>query len=191
VNDVDVLAAPPVRVEAWEALAVPDGYRAEIIRGELVVTPSPTLSHGRAQSRLTLVLSSAAPPGYEPVSGPEWRLTVAGIVAMAPQPDIMVVTREVTGAALLRPPLLAVEILSPSDYQRLANDMTRREGKLADYAANGLEDYLEVDLTTTAPTASRYELRQGRLVQVDVAVGSAALRASRPFRYEFVPQELL
>jgi len=192
VSDVDIAVAPPVRVADWEALAVPEGYRAEIIRGELVVTPGTDLDHGRAQSRLTVLLAAAAPSSFEPVSGIEWRLDVGGVVAMAPQPDIMVVPRSVKGPAILLAPLLAVEVLSPSDLShRLANGMTRREGKLADYAANRLEDYLEIDLTAATPVAVRYELRSDTLVEVDRADGTAALRAVRPFAYEFRPAELV
>ena len=191
-SDVDIAVAPPVRVADWEALAVPEGYRAEVIRGELVVTPGTGLDHGRAQSRLTVLLAAAVPPGFEPVSGIEWRLDVAGVVAMAPQPDIMVVPRSAKGPAILRPPLLAVEVLSPSDVShRLANGMTRREGKLADYAANGLEDYLEIDLTAVTPVVVRYELNDHTMVEADRAGGTAVLRAVRPFGYEFRPDELV
>ena len=110
---------------------------------------------------------------------------------MAPQPDLVVIPRTERGSSLERAPLLAVEILSPSDHQLLAGGMTRRQGKVSDYAANGLEDYLEIDLTTPAPVATRYELRQGVLVPVDRAQGTTVLKAARPFVYEFAPSALL
>ena len=156
------------------------------------MTPGTDLDHGRAQSRLTVLLAAVVPSGFEPVSGIEWRLDVGGVVAMVPQPDIMVVPRSAKGPAILRPPLLAVEVLSPSDVShRLANGMTRREGKLADYAANGLEDYLEIDLTAATPVVVRYELRNDTLVEVGRAKGTAILRAARPFAYEIRPAELV
>lgn len=189
---VELLVAPPIRVEDWDAFEVPGGYEAEIVMGELVVTPGPELSHGRAQSRLTIAFATFVPAGYESISGPEWRLDVGGLVAMAPQPDLMVVRTDLQGKAVLSAPLLVVEILSPSDFShRLANGMTRREGKLADYAANGLQDYLEVDLTAATATAIRYELQVGTLVEVDRAVGSELLRAGRPFAFEFRPADLV
>jgi Uma2 family endonuclease len=192
VSDVEVVVVPPVRVADWEVFAVPEGYRAEVIQGELVVTPGTGVDHGRAQSRLTVLLAAAAPRGYEPVSGIEWRLDVGGVVAMAPQPDIMIVPRDARGPAILELPLLAVEVLSPSDTShRLASGMTRREGKLADYARNGLKDYLEIDLTTATPIAVRYELRRRSLVEVDRAVGTAVLRVDRPFSYEVCPFDLI
>lgn len=189
-SDVGTLAAPPVREEEWESLAVPDGYRAEIIAGELVVTPGPPLDHRRAQGRLHSRLNAAAPPGYEAVFEPEWRLAVAGVVAMAPVPDLVVISTDVAGPRLTDPPLLAVEVRSRSDRERLADGRTRREGKLADYAANGVEDYLEIDLTAQTPTALRYELRGGELVEVQRAEGSEPLAATRPFSYTIVPADL-
>lgn len=68
---------------------------------------------------------------------------------------------------------------------------SRAEGKLADYAANGLADYLEIDLTAPGPVATRFELRDGVLVPTGVARGTTVLQASRPFAYEFAPSALL
>ena len=88
-------------------------------------------------------------------------------------------------------PLLAVEITSPSDHhERLADGRTRREGKLDDYASNGLADFLEVDLTASPVTVIRYERRDGRLVEIDRASGARELAASRPFGYSIVPADL-
>ena len=170
---------------------MPEGYRAEVVRGELVVTPAASVDHGRAQIRLAVVLAAVVPAGFEPVSGVEWRLDVGRVVAMAPQPDLMVVPRSARGAAITHPPLLAVEIRSPSDDHLLAAGMTRREGKLLDYAANGLVDFLELDLTAPGPVATRYELRDGALVAVDTVAGPSVLRADRPFAYAFSPQSLV
>lgn len=185
-----VAVAPPVTVSEWDALSVPEGYRAEIIQGELVVTPAASVDHGRAQSRLVVLLAAAAPPDHEPVSGVDWRIDLGRVVAMAPQPDLMVIPRSARGASVDRPPLLAVEILSPSDRQLLASGVTRRDGKLADYVANGLEDYLEIELTPV-PVATRYERRGGVLVPVDSTRGTSVLRAARPFTYEVAPSALV
>jgi Uma2 family endonuclease len=192
VSEVEVVVAPPVRVADWEAFTVPEGYRAEIIRGELVVTPGTGVDHGRAQNRLVALLAGLLPAGYESVSGVEWRLETGGLVAMAPQPDLMVVRRSATGPAITVPPLLAVEVLSPSDFtHRLTSGMNRREGKLLDYAVNGLADYLEIDLAGDVPVAIRYELRAGVLVEAARAVGAAILKAKRPFPYSFRPTDLV
>jgi Uma2 family endonuclease len=184
-------AAAPVRVEDWDALEVPTGYRAEIIRGEFVVTPSAPVRHNWAQYRLIALFESFIPPGFGSVPGQEWRFDWHGVVAMAPVPDIVVIRWDGEATGLVEPPLLAVEISSPSDRQRLANGMTRREGKLADYAERGLADYLELDVLTEEPTAVRYELHHGELVEVDRAAGSTLLHADRPFVYEFRPIDLV
>ena len=118
------------------------------------MTPGPSVDHGRVHDQLVLLFGPLVPAGYVTVSGPEWRLERGGIVTMAPQPDLMVVGRPATGRSVMVAPLLAVEIISPADHQRLADGRTRREGKLDDYAANGHEDFLEVDLTVSPVAVS-------------------------------------
>jgi hypothetical protein len=79
----------------------PEAYRAEIIRGELVLSPAPSLPHARAQKRLLVLLDAAV------------------------------------------------------------------------------------------PTAIRYELHDGVLLEVDRAEGDKRLTADRPFPYELVPADLV
>ena len=187
----DVLAAGLLRASDWDAFEVPEGYRAEIIQGQLIVTPGVSIGRGRAQMSLAAVFRGAVPPAYVAVFGIEWRFESRGYVAMAPIPDLMVIQRTLEGTHLDHPPLLAVEVLSPSDSNLLGNGMTRREGKLADYGEHGLADFLEVDVAVSPPVAIRYELRGERLVEVDRAVGTEVLHAVRPFEYRFSPQSLL
>ncbi len=78
------VTAPRVGATDWERLELPEGYTAEVIRGELVVSPLAARPHGRALSRLVAAFSSDVPEGYEAMAGSEWRLDVRGIVAMAP-----------------------------------------------------------------------------------------------------------
>jgi len=182
------VTAPRVGATDWERLELPEGYTAEVIRGELVVSPLAPRPHGRALSRLVAASSSDVPEGYEAMAGSEWRLDVRGIVAMAPQPDVVVVRRDTDDVRTA--PLLAVEVLSPSDGQRLTTGHTRIEGKRQDYAANGLKDYLEIDLAGSKTVAVRFELVEGVLVEVDRAVGAEVLSSDRPFRYRLVPIDL-
>lgn len=182
----------------WDEFEVPDGWwRAEIIEGELVLSPSPGKRHALAATRIVRAFEAGLPEGYEVLQALEWRLD-RRVLWNAPIPDILVVP--VAGDIVDKPPLLAVEILSPSDFDRLAKDPERRqhiEAKRAVYAANGLEHYLEVDLRH-AFEAIRYELvdgdrHQGRrpaLVEVDRVIHDEVLTASVPFAYEIMPSAL-
>ena len=188
VDVVEMLAVRPVMAVDWDRLEMPEGYRAEVIRGEMVVAPGPTMDHGRSAVRLARLLDPFMPPEFEGVVGPEWRLEIEGVVAMAPQPDVMVVRSD---AKLLdQPPLLAIAILSLSDRQRLATGPTRIEGKRLDYGANGLTDYVEVDLSGQQPVVVRYEVIDGALVEADRVSGEDRMISGRPFAYELVPADL-
>lgn len=181
-----MLSAPAIGVEDWDRLEMPDGYRAEVIRGELVVSPSPVVAHGRVQLRLGVLLASCAPTGYEPIVNVEWRQVVRGIVAMAPQPDLIIVRRDAQEVSTA--PMLGVEVLSPSDRHRLVSGETRIEGKRLDYAASGLRHHLEID--PVGPVAMRYELVDGVLVEVGRASGMDVLASDVPFPYRFSPLDL-
>jgi Uma2 family endonuclease len=87
--------------------------------------------------------------------------------------------------------LLAVEVLSPSDGSRLSDGLTRIEGKRADYAANGLTDYLEIEPYGDGYLARRCELVEGLLVVADAVGVGGVLVATRPFPYELHLADLL
>lgn len=187
---VELPTAPPMRSEVWDRFEVPEPYRAEIVLGELVVTPAASVLHGRVQIRLGALLEPQLPANLRAASGVEWRFDERGIVAMAPQPDLVVIHHKVT--RLTTPPALAVEILSPSDANRLERtSVSRIEGKRLDYADRGLLDYLEVDLSGSEPRLIRYELQDGDLMEVDRVSGREALVAERPFRYSLTPADLV
>lgn len=184
--------AHPIRVEDWDALVVPDGYVFEIVQGELIVTRAANISRGRAVTRLANVLAQFCPAELELMMGLEWRVAQGGIVTMAPVPDVVVISVDTEGKWLTEPPVLAIEVLSPSDRPRLANGLSCREGKLADYADAGLADYLEIDLAGTRfSSVTRYENHDGTLILVDQKLGDRTLVADRPFPYELRPTDLL
>lgn len=174
----------------WDAYDPPAGLSAEIIAGELVLSPSPTLGHGYAQYELFRVLDRYLPTGHAIVPGIEWRLAADGLVAAAPQPDLMVVRRRAGERRLTEPPLLAVEVLSPSDHKLLVQGISRIEGKRLDYAANGLRHYLEVERVAGVCTVRRYELQNDRLEVVEVTEGDKPLVATVPYGYEVLPSRL-
>ena len=99
---------PAVSADWWDAFEDPPGMRAEVIRGELVLSPSPSRVHQRAILRLQIILQDACPAGYEALSDLEWRFDDRGRVAQAPRPDVLVVPTGPTGP-VKDPPLLVVE----------------------------------------------------------------------------------
>ncbi|WP_347355121.1 Uma2 family endonuclease [Intrasporangium sp.] len=89
-----------------------DGHRHELIDGVLIVTPAPALGHQRVVGRLHLLLSAATPPGLEVVLAP-FAVALADDTEL--QPDLIVArTADFTPRELPGPPLLAIEVLSPS-----------------------------------------------------------------------------
>lgn len=191
---MDVVVSLAVPVHDWEGLKVPDGYTAEVVGGEIVVSPSGTPDHGYAGARLLVMLANAAPDSVEVVKDLEWVVAKAGIVASAPIPDLMVVSSATaaSGGKITETPLLVAEVLSPSDFDPLPNSrVSKIEGKRADYAANGLLDYLELDLLPGRQVlVRRYEYQDGSLVVVDES-SSTAIEATRPFGYRLDPSRLL
>lgn len=203
ITSVQATDSPAIPEAWWDDFDPPPGHRAEIVRGEIIVTPSPGLPHAQAATELVLALQRDLPEELTVVQAVEWRLPKGGIVASAPVPDILVVSRGLK--VLAGPPLLAVEILSPSDNAGLAGGGTRIEGKRLDYAANGLQHYLEVFLAAQGgPQVVRYELQDRpvrargsasvtqtqRLVQVAEAYDDELLAAVEPFPYEIRPSAL-
>ena len=110
-----------ISVGDWDRLEVPEGYRAEIIAGELVVSPSAPPRHGAAQAVLTALLVAAVPPGLVVLVDTQWQVSQSGLVATAPRPDILVVEAAAIAGdtRLTSTPVLAVEILSQSDSHLL------------------------------------------------------------------------
>jgi Uma2 family endonuclease len=124
-----------------------DGRRYELVRGELLVTPSPTALHQRVSKRLYGVLlnyfegRTIGEVFYAPL---DVILTNQDVFV----PDLLVVADPdtVSRRGIERPPLLVVEILSPS---------TRRQDrgvKAQRYAELGVLHYWIVD-----PEARRVE----------------------------------
>ena len=172
----------------WNELEDPPGYRFEIIRGELDVTPGASPEHGSAIGELYVALRRKLPEGLRIVIDVDWHLNFAGRVTSAPRPDLMVVPAD--GPVV---PILAVEVLSPSDHHKFqGTELTRIEAKRLDYAHAGLEHYLELDLASG--TVFRYKLRAdmvGGWSVRDAAEGHNALYAKEPFEYLLIPSDLI
>ena len=142
---------------------------------------------------LANLLNEAASSGLKALpGGVEWRFVREGLLVSAPRPHVLVSEPAPGAKALTTTPLLGVEILSASDWERASETgLYRCETKRRDYALNGLADYLELDRPAEGPPVlRRYELRDSRLALVDTAVGDQPLVAPRPFAYTVVPADL-
>jgi Uma2 family endonuclease len=138
------MPAPQPVTTIEELLALPDdGLRHELLDGEHVVTPAPSLSHQLVLVRLYDVLRAATAT----VDGLQVLLSPADI-HLGPhtlvQPDLFIA--ELKGVSLratwkeVPVPLLAAEILSPSTASR------DRGKKRRIYLDAGVEEYWIVDI---------------------------------------------
>lgn len=118
-----------------------DGRRYELVRGELLVTPSPSTTHQRIVKRLLFVLAGYFEDralGEVFVSPTDAILTPHDVFV----PDLMVVASadHVTRRGIEGPPFLVVEILSPSTETQDRGLKARR------YAELGVEHFWIVDV---------------------------------------------
>lgn len=117
-----------------------DGKRYELLDGVLVVTPSPTLVHQRVSRRLVRRLEDFfVPAGLAEVFAAPTDVLLSDHDVLVP--DIVVVTSQTptSVAAIEGPPLLVVEILSPSSVRFDRGAKSRR------YAAFDVPHYWVVD----------------------------------------------
>jgi Uma2 family endonuclease len=174
-------AGRPFTVEELDRMP-DDGHRYELLDGSLVVSPRPGLLHQAVAGELFFVLRLACPPGLRVIPEPA--------VQMSPDtefvPDIAVVDEgQITGAKCLRPPLLVVEVRSPSTA---LIDLNRKKHA---YERFGVPSYWIMVPDQAAPELIVFELRDGRYAQTADVTGDAVLRARRPFAVDITPRELL
>ncbi|HEY3956766.1 MAG TPA: Uma2 family endonuclease [Streptosporangiaceae bacterium] len=179
--------------EAWPAAGQPfttdeldrmpdDGHRYELIDGVLVVSPRPGTIHQVVATRLGAVLLAACPEDMFVIAEPAVQLSRRTEF----DPDLTVARGgDVGGAKLTAPPLLAVEVRSPSTA---LIDLTRKK---AAYAAFGVASYWIVVPDLQRPEVSVFELHDGRYEQTGQAAAGETLRTARPFPVEVVPARLV
>lgn len=158
-----------------------DGHRYELIDGSLIVTPAPLVIHQRVSMALTRVLLADLPDGFELLSAPT-AVHLAGDTAV--QPDLLVARRaDLSGRALTVPPLLVVEILSPST--RLFDLNTKK----ARYERAAIASYWVVEPDALHLTA--WELRDARYTQVADVGADGEWTAASPYAVTIAPGRLL
>jgi Uma2 family endonuclease len=183
----DAVDPPGVPAWWWDEFTDPPGYRAEIVQGELVLSPSPGRAHQRALRKLLRVLEDGCPEAFEVLPDIEWRLDRGGVVAQAPRPDLVVVGK--VDGPIADVPLLAVEIVSRSDHRPLERSRrTRLEGKQLDYAQNGLQHLLVV--SADAPWVQLLTPAPGGWAEVASGERDELFSVTEPFAFSLRPREL-
>ncbi|MBV9141066.1 MAG: Uma2 family endonuclease [Pseudonocardiales bacterium] len=164
-----------------------DGRRYELLDGVLLVSPAPGVWHQEVVLALAIRLRDACPPGLHVVIAPfEWRSSRR----TALQPDVLVARHAdllaVEGGKFLgAPPVLAVEVLSPSTRR------IDRLSKLSAYEEAGVASYWLVDPDPQAPSLHALDLVDGRYVAVGCPSGEQAWDAQRPFPVTIRPTDLV
>ena len=156
-----------------------DGHRYELFDGVLVVSPRPTTVHQYVAMRLATQLDRACPEDLCVVPEPA--------VQLDPQtefdPDLVVVPLDEVGdAKFTAPPLLVVEIRSPSTA---LFDLNRKK---AEYEKFGVPSYWVVNPDLAAPELTMFELREGRYFHA--ATSTQPLTVAHPFEVTIVPASL-
>jgi Uma2 family endonuclease len=159
-----------------------DGHRYELLDGVLVVSPRPTPAHQVVAFTLASILDRASPPEWQVV--PEPAVMVSRDTEFAP--DIVVVARDqLSGTKITRPPILAVEVRSPSTAPIDLNL------KKAAYQRFGVPSYWVVIPDQGRPELISFELREGRYEEAARVSGDEPLAVRRPFGVEVVPARLV
>ena len=158
-----------------------DGKRYEIIDGVLLVNASPVPRHQQVLTNLLVLLHQAAPDERRVLPAPMDVVLADDTVV---EPDILVARREdFSDKNLPTPPLLAVEVLSPS------TSTVDRNLKKDRYERAGIPSYWLVDPDALALTA--YELNDGAYVEATVVTRDGAWEAELPFPVAVRPGDLL
>lgn len=159
-----------------------DGNRYEVLDGALVVTPPPGPDHQAVVAELLVILHRAARPlGLRVFPAPlAWRIAPGQV----PEPDLMVVTPDAIGArAIERPPLLVVEVLSPTGRDRDLSEK-RRVYAQASAPTYWIVDPVEPSLTVLRLAGTDYD-------QEAHVIGTSAYETSDPLTCRIVPAELI
>lgn len=161
-----------------------DGHRYELLDGVLIVSPRPSWAHQEVAGELLGLLRQGCPPDLRAFAEPAVQLTAQTEF----DPDIVVARRaqlDRTKAKVTAPPLLVVEVRSPSTAMIDLN-----QKKLA-YERFGVESYWIVVPVADQPELIAFELCDGRFQEVGHVTGDQMFRAERPFAVEVVPSRLV
>ncbi len=158
-----------------------DGYRRELVHGQLLVSPAPVPRHQRVVSRLLVALAAACPPNLEVLPAPcDWVISEDTVY----EPDLIVVDRKHTGPKhIIGTPLLVIEVLSPSTRD-IDNVLKRYE-----YEQAGVPAYWIVDPDVPSLTVLRLEV--GSYVEAARVEKNVSHDTGWPYRVTITPLDLV
>ncbi|GIG68667.1 Uma2 family endonuclease [Phytomonospora endophytica] len=161
---------------------LPDnGLRYELADGVLLVTPAPTPLHQRAVLRLAMRLDAACPAHLEVFVAP---IDFQPNIRRSFQPDVLVARKQDIGEKrLIRPPVLAIEVLSPGTA------LVDLNLKRKTYAESGIMSHWVVD--PARETIAINELDGAQYVETLSATGEEVLTATTPFPVAIRPADLV
>jgi Uma2 family endonuclease len=177
--------------EAWPGFGGPftvaeldrmprDGHRYELVDGALVVSARPPTVHRAVAGRLAGALGSACPEGLCVIPEPAVQLDLRTEF----DPDLVVVPLDDVGDAKFTvPPLLVVEVRSPSTA---LIDLNRKK---AAYQKFGVPSCWIVDPEPARPELTVFELRESS-GYVLTATSTQPLTLSHPFTVTITPADL-
>jgi Uma2 family endonuclease len=179
--------------EAWPPVGQPftvgdlelmpdDGRRYELLDGVLIVSPRPRILHQEVAFQLAMHLSSVCPPELRVIPEPAVQLTMITEF----DPDIVVIRQEhIRAAKVTEPPLLIVELRSPSTA---LIDLNRKK---AAYEKFGVPSYWIVDPDPDRPELTVFELGPSGYAEAGRVSGTIPFPALKPFPVEIVPARLV
>ncbi|MFC3995857.1 Uma2 family endonuclease [Nocardiopsis sediminis] len=162
-----------------------DGNRYELVDGRLDVSPSPATRHTLIQNLLvTHIGLTAIRQGYVALTDPG--ITFNADRTHHRRPDVAVVrTQDIEHPNLTRPPVLAVEVVSPSSTHR-DYWIKRRE-----YADFGIESYWIISPSPDKTGLLELRLEDGEYHEVTQVYGEEVFETDTPFPIKLVPQWLV
>jgi Uma2 family endonuclease len=158
-----------------------DGHRFELVDGVLVMSPSPRPLHQRVVARLLAALTPGCPDDLEVLPAPVDVVLADDTVLI---PDVVVGRRaDFTERALMGPPVLAIEVFSPSS--RLIDSELKR----ARLQQAGCPHYWLVD--PVAPALICLDLKESGYIEAASARDNEFVEVDQPYPIRISPAWLV
>ncbi len=181
--------ASTIRIPRGRALTVDDldhfplddGNRYELVEGMLLVSPSPIPAHQACVLRIGVALESGRTGDLLVFCAPlDWKVSDDTVF----EPDVVVcLQQDLTKKRLEGPPLLCVEVLSPSSRAR---DLALKRYA---FARAGVPSYWICD--PRAPSITEWRLEGDDYVEGTHAAGDQLFVVDTPFPVEIIPSTLI